>query len=96
MKKYIIDLKTIPPQHEKTVRDLWAGRDKISLTELKGLTLSVNAIVPANGDLKLPFKDQIINVQTGYVNNSSGEQVLVGVAFVIPSVIRGNNFSLML
>lgn len=91
--KHIINLKAIPAQHVKAVRELWKGKDSIDLAELRGKTMSVNAIVPADGTIELPFNGQTIGVQAGFVENSEGDQVLVGTAYQLPAAKAAVSFS---
>lgn len=93
LSKHIVNLKAIPAQHVKAVRELWKGRESIDLAELRGKTMSVNAIIPADGGIDLPFNGQTIGVQAGFVENSDGDQVLVGTAYQLPAAKAANSFS---
>lgn len=91
--KHIINLKAIPYHHLQEVRELWQGRDEIDVAELRGKTMSVNAPVPVSGEVDLPFNGQRIGVQTGYVENSEEEMVLVGTAYKLPAAKKAMSFT---
>lgn len=93
LEKHIINLKAIPAQHLKAVKALWEGRDEIDLGELRGKTLSVNALIPDSDEIELPYKGQRISVETGYVTNSQDELVLVGLNYQLPKATAATKFS---
>ena len=72
--KHIINLKAVPNHTRKRVIEAFKGVDELDLAFLNGLTLTVNAIIPASGDLDLPFKGQTITVSCGYIEGKGVPQ----------------------
>ena len=100
--KHIINLKAIPAQHLADVKEAWKGKETLDLGYLRGKTLSINAIVPENGEITLPYKGQKITVVTGYIldkedptkyeTNEAGVRKIVGKTFHVPAVADADKF----
>lgn len=95
LEKHIINTKAIASENVAKVRDLFKGREEIDLGELRGLTLSFNAIVPSKGEFNLPFKGQnIIAVSKYYPSRDDAEKMVLGIANIsVPYVPTAEKFS---
>jgi ABC-type Fe3+-citrate transport system substrate-binding protein len=100
--KHIINLKAIPDRHFAAVRQVWGKRDSIDLGELNGLTLSINAIVPASGELDLPMNGTFVSTNTSYLTddegefrlNDDGKKIVVINKFAVPAIAKAPTFVL--
>lgn len=95
LEKHIINLKAVAGGKADAIRELFKGRDEIDLGELRGLTLSYNAIVPASGEFNLPFKGQnIVAVGKYYPSRDDKNKMVLGIANIsVPYVPTATAFS---
>lgn len=102
--KRIINLKAIPSRHFAKVKELWGKRTEIDLGELRGLTMSINAIVPQTGELDIPMKNSLVQIQTqyltddeeedGYRKDDLGRKILVVRDYAVPAIAVAPQFVL--